>query len=608
MAPVKPWCGGPSAFYEGGNRRRPGLCGTGVPLAVRVAGMSRPRFRAYPVKGPRTEAGAALLAFLLVLLVGGSCALLNDAKSLAQRAKLEESRKTTEALAEAKAALIGYAVGVNLLPPNSCTTNLSRCPRPGDLPCPDRNNDGRAEDSPPSGTFPDHCNDVSGADPTRRRLARLPWRTLGLPDLRDGSGERLWYAVSNKFKVRDRMACSSTTSPNCLNSDARGAISVTVGGEDTDGDGDPDLQETVHDGANPDEWTPSGAIAVIFSPGQPLTRQDGVTQDRTGDCQAMSDAHCAKQYLDKGIAEDNGDFAEGNGNGFIQGDIVRCSTGNCSVVVNDRLLTITYQDLIPALEKRVVGEVLACVRAYAKAHGGRVPWAASKDDVTCSDPGDTPDGCYSDNYSSLHGSAPVRFGRIPDYPFAQTESDGSNLSNPSDPNNMGNSWLEGCTLRQASKASARWWRNWKELVFYGLANAYEPQPAPPQSPPDPCGTDGKCLGVNPPLPLSPDPLPPCVGSTHVLVIASGKRLPAVPDDPEPQTAPSGITTNQKRQSLPEKGDILNYLESYNATVEGDSLVDPQGPCGALPAPSYVYFKSDKTRNTFNDVVGYLPKP
>jgi len=597
----------------------PGLRGRQVPVAVGVAAMTRPRFRAYPVKGPRTEAGAALLAFLLVLLVGGSYALLRDAKSLAQRAKLEESRKTSEALAEAKAALIGYAVSRQIDP--NCTAPGNNCARPGDLPCPDINNDGEI---PATGTG-SSCGNASGSSGQASRLARLPWRTLDLGDLRDGAGERLWYAVSATFKANTRSICTSPASSGCLNSDTRGRITVKVAGGDTDGDGAPDDVKVLHDGRNPDwrntaervnpaaQWAPSGALAVLIAPGKPLKRQDGITQNRGGACETASTTSCARNYLDVGLGEDNAIFYDGptlsnRGNGFIAGDVLgNCDDGDCDVIVNDRILPITYQDIIPVLEKRVVGEVLACVRAYAEAHGGRVPWAASINDVTCSDPGDTPDRCYFDKYSSDHGSEPVRFGRIPDYPFARTESDGSNPSNPAEPNNMSNSWLEGCTLRQASKASARWWRNWKEFVFYGVANAYEPQPVPPQSTPDRCGADGKCLAVNPPLPPSPDPLPPCVGSTHVVVIASGKRLPAVPDDPEPQTAPSGMTTDQKRQSLAETGDILNYLESYNATVEGDSSVDPQGPCIVLPSPSYVYFRSGNATKAFNDVVGYLPQ-
>ena len=214
--------------------------------------MSRPRFRAYLVKGPRTEAGAALLAFLLVLLVGGSYALLGDAKSLAQRAKLEESRKTSEALAEAKAALIGYAAGANIVPndtpSNSCG---AQCPRPGDLPCPDRNNDGFA-DGP--------C----GGIPAMLRLGRLPWRTLRLPDLRDGSGERLWYAVSTKFKNFPKTPCGLSTAATCLNSRTRGTITI----RNAIGTG------LLHNGNDPrDSLDPTGAIAVILAPGPTLRRQ-----------------------------------------------------------------------------------------------------------------------------------------------------------------------------------------------------------------------------------------------------------------------------------------------------------------------------------------------
>ena len=51
--------------------------------------------------------------------------------------------------------------------------------RLGDLPCPDRDDDGDADAVP-------------GCDTAALALGRLPWKTLGLPDLRDGDGERLW--------------------------------------------------------------------------------------------------------------------------------------------------------------------------------------------------------------------------------------------------------------------------------------------------------------------------------------------------------------------------------------------------------------------------------
>ena len=44
---------------------------------------------------------------------------------------------------------------------------------------------------------------------------------MGLDDLRDGDGERLWYAVSNNFKYNFRTACAAPGDPGCLNSDSR---------------------------------------------------------------------------------------------------------------------------------------------------------------------------------------------------------------------------------------------------------------------------------------------------------------------------------------------------------------------------------------------------
>ena len=44
------------------------------------------------------------------------------------------------------------------------------------------------------------CGSLAGNVGQDQRLGRLPWKTLGLPDLRDGYAERLWYAVSTRYK------------------------------------------------------------------------------------------------------------------------------------------------------------------------------------------------------------------------------------------------------------------------------------------------------------------------------------------------------------------------------------------------------------------------
>src|SRR5882672_3304901 len=110
------------------------------------------------------QRGIALLIVLalLVLLVG--TVMVGFSGDLSRQSRKQQ--QTTDALALAKEALIGYAAGVDL---------TAGAARPGDLPCPDQNNDGVAD----LGT----CNSAA------ERLGRLPWKTLGLPDLRDGDGE-----------------------------------------------------------------------------------------------------------------------------------------------------------------------------------------------------------------------------------------------------------------------------------------------------------------------------------------------------------------------------------------------------------------------------------
>jgi len=99
-----------------------------------------------------------------------------------------------------------------------------------------------------------------------QRLGRLPWKTLGLPDLRDAFGERLWYAVSSKHKG----LLNCTVSPSCLDMGPEAAIgTITV--RDAAG-------TVLHDGTSASPYDPGkgGAAAVIIAPGPPLARWSGL--------------------------------------------------------------------------------------------------------------------------------------------------------------------------------------------------------------------------------------------------------------------------------------------------------------------------------------------
>ena len=516
--------------------------------------MSRPWLRPYPVNEPPTEAGAALLAFLLVLLVGASYALLGDAKSLAQRAKLEESRKTSEALAEAKAALIGYAAGANIVPNNSPSNSCgSQCPRPGDLPCPDRNNDGSADEP---------C----GGIPATPRLGRLPWKTLRLPDLRDGSGERLWYAVSTNFKNFPKTPCGLSTAATCLNSRRRGTITV----RNAIGTG------LRHNGNDPrDSLGPTGAIAVILAPGPTLRRQ-GASANQNRVCSNCTvDDICLgtppttvprcnpANYLDRrqtpSPSEDNAVFTDGSTtDGCIEGPVYD-SQGN--LIINDRLAVITYYDIMPLLEKRVVGEVSNCLDAYAAENLNRYPWAAT---LSSSSPPQ-----YDDD-------ADIRYGHVPDelpdpgLPDVQwtnpvLPNEQFIVTHSSSGNQMAKSWpLAGC-LMVSRESKNTWWLNWKEEVFYAVADAFKPNnaPAPPPADISACTLPFSCLTL----------ASSASANNRFLVMAGGRRLAG-------QNQTAGDNAN--------KGTPSNYLEGENTTFSAG--VDETLTSGLSTA-------------TFNNVIG-----
>ncbi len=441
------------------------------------------------------QQGFAVLFLILSLLLGGIAVFYGLATAIPP--EIERDRKTADALAMAKAALIGYATGV---------TNFAGNARPGDLPCPDRNDSGS-----PGGTAATSCGNATG-NQQARRLGRLPWKTLGLPDLRDGDGERLWYAVSNNFKNNVRTACTAPGQTGCLNSDTRGTITIRNASS-----------TVIHNGANPDPFTPSGVVAVIIAPGAVLKRQGAASvQNRTctggsctsaGVCTTNPESITPKcdpsNYLDAlaGI-EDNADFVDNSAtNGFING-IVRDSSGN--VIVNDHLITITYQDLMPKLEYRVAMETLNCLRSYATAasNNGRYPWANPANSSSTNDQTGTA-------FGRLPGTVPFP---VPDY-FANTVT-----SAPT----MPNSWSINCTL-----VTGTWWNNWREQVFYAIADAYKPGPGAPTG----CAT-GSCLSVNPPS---------LAANKQLVVLVAGQRL-------------SAVAGGQPRSTSANKQNPANYFE------------------------------------------------
>jgi hypothetical protein len=225
--------------------------------------------------------------------------------------------KTELALAQVKQALIGWSAART---PTATSPNI----RPGELPCPDIDNDG----------LDDAC--AAGA------IGRVPWKTLGIPEPLDGSGETLWYAISGPFRYKYTV----TTPP--ITSDTLGNLLVFQSTSAT--------------------TLTSQAIAVLFAPGPPLgTQSRGATTalcSTTGT--TIQQRNCAANYLESTGGANNAQ----TGGPFIQ--------ATASGTFNDRVLAITSADLMPLVEQRVAREMMAILERY-KAATGVYPWSDLSD-------------------------------------------------------------------------------------------------------------------------------------------------------------------------------------------------------------------------------------
>lgn len=272
--------------------------------------------------------GQAALILIGVLIVGSGYTLLASLNSAS--VETERSRITSDALRQAKEALIAYAV--------------SDANRPGSLPCPDANGDGRILMN----------QDYIGST-CETLVGRFPWHTLGTGDLRDGSGEQLWYALSSQFQP-------NLTGPgNALNSNSIGSLTVSGNAPASD------------------------VVAIIFAPGAALVREGSSSiQSRGGDCGVTAPftgvPRCnPANYLDRIASNDNAD----GDTAFVAGPV--------SSQFNDRLLVLTAEDLFAKVEIRAAREVAARLKEYfaiwqgsgtVGSTKGWYPWAAPFADPT----------------------------------------------------------------------------------------------------------------------------------------------------------------------------------------------------------------------------------
>ncbi len=202
-----------------------------------------------------------------------------------------------DSLTQAHEALLGYAATYRDDPAH--TTEVF-----GYLPCPDLVGDGEPAAS---------CGNAGEAS-----VGLLPYKKLGLPDLRDSSGGCLWYAVAGTFKNNPKASAS------VMNWDTQGQFRV--------------VDSSGSDLVAPDD-AQGGAAAVIFAAGSPLGGQNR-TPGGSAPCQ-IDPAQIAA-YLDGG----NNTIAGSATITLTQGLVKEATTNN------DRLAWVTPKEIFDRVVKR----------------------------------------------------------------------------------------------------------------------------------------------------------------------------------------------------------------------------------------------------------------
>ncbi|MEQ1488819.1 MAG: hypothetical protein ABL920_10005, partial [Methylotenera sp.] len=307
------------------------------------------------------QKGAALIFMAFILGLGAAVYVLKTYNSDIAKAKRDE--KTYQALKEAKVVLMAWAVANQY--------------NPGQMPWPDRNGDGNYDGSSDCVTTSFQYSYLLGQLPSQPTTSPCLNPNNGLTvytgfstypglgqEFTDAQGNRLWYAVSRNL-VRDYMSSEDAIiNPGMINA----PHGITPYQRQSGTQSYPWL--TVLDRKG--DLVSDRVAAVVIAPDSPMENQD-----------RSSVAPNASEFLDGfkiGAANyKNSDSALVNED-FIMGENSRNVPSSDTTFVkpynfNDKLVYITIDELMVALEKRVGEQVRNSLKTY-KVANGYYPYAA----------------------------------------------------------------------------------------------------------------------------------------------------------------------------------------------------------------------------------------
>ncbi len=304
---------------------------------------------------PGRQRGAALILFATVLILGVASFTVGALGKAAPTPSDREIR-SGNTLQDAKRALLGYAQQY------AARTVGAGSAEPGQMPCPEAlTSIGTASE----GIAAAACSNVAPV------VGRLPWRTLGVDQLRDGDGEPLWYVLSPGFR----------SSP--INFGTPGQLSF--------------------DGA------PNAAVALIIAPGRPLNTLPFPGVPSPASCAKVNQQAAARNTAPLNVAN----FLE-CGNAGTNFENVGTSQWT-----NDRVITVTaaeWADAIGAsvgdrLQRQIAPvladwdaiELAATGRSWGATHGlPYLPYASAWSDPTAN--------IYCGSQGQTEGLAPIAMG------------------------------------------------------------------------------------------------------------------------------------------------------------------------------------------------------
>ncbi len=461
----------------------------------------------------RKPSGVALLAVLGLLGLLAALFVAGFAGNIFRQNQTDQ--RTADALAQAKAALIGYAANY----PDEHPGRVF-----GYLPCPDRDG-GTGE-----GTADTSCG---GTDVTV--IGRLPWKTLELPPWRDGDGECLWYAVSGNFK--------NNPSTSLMGWDTNSLITIMA----------PDGSNLAAGGSGSTAIPTRRAAAVIFATGAILPGQDRSLAAINPPANCGGNYNAAN-YLDADSSSliNNATASSTTPNALSKFIAAFNSnrTGAAANTFNDRLAYITPQDIftnraqlrsdfLPYLTDPNTGMLRAaadCIVRYGRTNAlspvdKRLPWAAP---LAIGNYGTN--GNYDDD-----ATLPRYSGRLP----YRTDNSAAVLSGTDNATvrTAGNVLLSSSVCPGWSANVAEFWNNWKDHVFYAVAKAFAPNNVVAASLPNPCTAD-ECITVD------------SATDVAAVLIFAGEKV-------------SGQNRNNDANpayTSSDKSTVTNYVEGVNATA------------------------------------------